>query len=475
MSELATLDALAQAELVKAGETTPAELVAAAIARIERLDPELNSVVIETFDRARTAAAGPLPDGPLAGVPFLLKDLGAAWAGVRQTNGSRALADNVATHDDEIVLRYRSAGLVAVGRTNTPELGNSSTTEPELFGPTHNPWRPDRTPGGSSGGSAAAVAAGLVPAAHGSDGGGSIRTPASCCGVFGLKPSRGRVPLGLPDVLLGWSVHHAITRSVRDSAVLLDVISDFDRAALWSVPPDGSFLEALATPTESLRVAVSVNAPNGAAVDPTCSHAALATAELLAALGHDVDHAEPVIDWDAFFRVYVVVVAGAYAALATGLEASRPGSYDLLERANQLAADQGNNLSAGDYVCAMEDMQRINRAIGDFFGRYDVWLTPTLTRPPIELGSFDEPGRHPLETFLGFDAEWNPWHPLANCSGSTSASVPLHWTDDGLPVGVQLTMAPGSEARLLRLAAQLEEAQPWHNRWPPLSIPALAV
>jgi amidase len=472
--ELARLDALAQAELVRAGQATSLELVEAAVARIEQLNPELNAVVVRMFEQALEAAAGPLPGGPLSGVPFLLKDLGAAYGGVRQTSGSRALADHVPPDDDGLVRRFRRAGLVMVGRTNTPELGNSSTTEPELFGPTRNPWDTRRTPGGSSGGSAAAVAAGLVPAAHASDGGGSIRTPASCCGIFGLKPSRGRVPSGGVDTLLGWSVNHAVTRTVRDSAALLDAVSEFDPTALWSLAREGSFLDALATPVQPLRVAVSVTPPNGVAVDPACRAAAQATGHLLTSLGHEVDEAAPAIDWDTFFRVYVVLVAGSYASLAAQLESRRPGSYDLLERPNQLAVTRGDNLTAGDFASAIEDMQRINRVIIDFLQRYDVWLTPTLARPPIELGAFDEPGKVSLDAFLGFDSDWNPWLPLANCSGSTSATLPLHWTDDGLPVGVQMTMAPSSEARLLGLAAQLEEARPWRDRWPSVSIPARA-
>jgi amidase len=473
-SELARLDALAQAELVRTGQATSVELVEAAVARIDQLNPELNAVVLKMFEQALEAAAGPLPGGPLSGVPFLLKDLGAAYGGVRQTNGSRAFADHIPADDDDLVRRFRGAGLVIVGRTNTPELGNSSTTEPELFGATHNPWDLSRTPGGSSGGSAAAVAAGLVPAAHASDGGGSIRTPASCCGIFGLKPSRGRVPSGEVDTLLGWSVNHAVTRTVRDSAALLDAVSEFDPTALWSLAREGSFLDALATPIEPLRVAVSVTPPNGAAVDPACREAAQATGHLLESLGHEVDEAAPAIDWETFFRVYVVLVAGAYSSLAAQLESRRPGSYDLLESANQLAVTRGDNLSAGDFASAIEDMQRLNRVIIDFLQRYDVWLTPTLARPPIELGAFDEPGKQSLDAFLGFDSDWNPWLPLANCSGSTSATLPLHWTDDGLPVGVQMMMAPSREARLLRLAAQLEEARPWRDRWPSVSIPARA-
>jgi amidase len=473
-SELAGLDALAQAELVRTGEATSVELVEATIAGIDKLNPELNAVVVRMFEQALDAAAGPLPGGPLSGVPFLLKDLGAAYGGVRQTSGSRALADHIPADDDDLVRRFRRAGLVIVGRTNTPELGNSSTTEPELFGPTRNPWDLSRTPGGSSGGSAAAVAAGLVPAAHASDGGGSIRTPASCCGIFGLKPSRGRVPSGEVDTLLGWSVNHAVTRTVRDSAALLDAVSDFDPTALWSLPREGSFLDALTTPVGPLRVAVSVTPPNGAAVDPACREAAEATGHLLESLGHEVEEAAPAIDWETFFRVYVVLVAGSYASLSAQLEMQRPGSYNLLESANQLAVTRGDNLSAGDFASAIEDMQRLNRVIIDFLQRYDVWLTPTLARPPIELGAFDEPGKQSLDAFLGFDSDWNPWLPLANCSGATSATLPLHWTDDGLPVGVLMTMAPGSEARLLRLAAQLEEARPWRDRWPSVSIPARA-
>ena len=454
---------------------SPLELVDAAIARIERLNPDLNAVVTPMFELARASACEPLPDGPLAGSPFLLKDLGAAYAGVRQTHGSRAMVDNIPTHDDELVTLYKRAGLFTLGRTNTPEFGNSSTTEPILFGPTRNPWAPDRSPGGSSGGSAAAVAAGLVPIAHGTDAGGSIRTPASCCGVFGLKPSRGRVPdPPVLDLLMGWSVNHVITRSVRDSAAVLDAVAVFDPGAVWSLKREGSFLAGLADTREHLRVGYSVEPPSSARVDEACREAVLATAQLLDELGHEVVEASPELSWERFFRVYLVLVAAAWVALVDDLEASQPGSRELLEHANQVAADYGRGLSALDYMEAVGEMQRIGRLLARFFESYDVWLTPTLTRPPLLLGAFDAPSQGSYEQFLAFDADWNPWLPFANCSGATSASLPLHWSQDGLPIGTQCTMAPGEEAQLLRLAAALEEARPWQDRWPPRSIAALS-
>jgi amidase len=273
---------------------------------------------------------------------------------------------------------------------------------------------------------------------------------------------------------MGWSVNHVLTRSVRDSAAVLDAVAVFDPGGLWSLKQEGGFLAGLDEPPGRLRIAYSVDPPNLVRLDDPCRDAVLSTVELLVELGHEVEEAAPDLSWDSFFRVYCVIVAGAWAALMGEVERSHPGSFALLEPANQIAAEYGQKLSATEFVTAIRDMQLIARRLMELFRTHDAWLTPTLTRPPLPLGSFDAPSRGSFEEFLTFDADWNPWLPLANCTGSTSASLPLHWSDEEQPIGVQFTMAPGDEARLLRLAFVLEEHRPWRDRWPPLSIPAVS-
>jgi amidase len=272
---------------------------------------------------------------------------------------------------------------------------------------------------------------------------------------------------------MGWSVNHVLTRSVRDSAAVLDAVAVFDPGALWTLKQESGFFAGLDDSPELLRIAYSIDPPNSARLDDRCRDAVLSTVELLVELGHEVEEAAPDMSWDAFFRVYCVIVAGAWAALMAEVEARRPGSFALLEPANQVAAEYGQKLTAMEFVDAVRDMQIISRRLMELFRTHDAWLTPTLAGPPLPLGSFDAPSRGSFEEFLAFDAQWNPWLPLANCTGSTGASLPLHWSEAGQPIGVQFTMAPGEERRLLRLASVLEEARPWRDRWPPLSIPAV--
>jgi amidase len=470
MDDFAFLDATAQAELVRRKEVKPIELVDAAIDRIERLNPVLNAVVTPMYDLARKAALGPLPDGPFAGVPFLLKDLLAEHGGVRLTEGSAFLADHVSDCDTELVARHKRAGLIVVGKTNTPEFGSLPTTEPRLFGPTHNPWDTGRTPGGSSGGSAAAVAAGMVPMAHGNDGGGSIRVPASCCGLFGLKPTRARNPLGPKkgDVMSGLVVEHAVTRSVRDSAALLDATSGPDLGdPYWAPPPARPFLQEVGADPGRLRIAFTAQAATGAQVHPDCVAAVRDAAALCADLGHEVAEVAPGLDSEGVTRAFVTLwsAGGAWAVDYWARETGRTPTPDLFEPLSWAIQEMGRQQSASVYLLALQDLQRISREVARFFVDYDIWLTPTLAEPPVPLGTFDSPPENPLYGLIRAGA-FMPFTFICNITGQPAMSVPLYWNADGLPVGTHFIARFGDEATLFRLAAQLEEARPWASRRP---------
>ena len=472
--EFAFLDAMASAELVRRKEVTPLELVEAAIERIERLNPTLNAVVTPMYELARAAAAGTLPDGPFRGVPYLLKDLLAFYAGVRMTSGSAYLRDFVPDHDSELVVRLKRAGLIVLGKTNTPEFGLLPTTEPRLFGPTRNPWDITRTPGGSSGGSAAAVATGLVPMAHGNDGGGSIRIPASCCGLFGLKPTRARNPLGpdFGDALSGLVAEHALTRSVRDSAALLDATSGPDVGdPYWAPPPARPFLQEVGADPGRLRIAFTTNSPLGFPVHADCASAVQDAAKLCAGLGHEVEEAAPAFNgsqvWEAFLGIFSAGVAAMLdgIVLLTG-RAPAPGE---LEPVTQFECELGRLHKATAYVLGLSLLQRVAREIGRFFLKYDVWLTPTLGEPPLPLGSFDAPPDQPQQTLLRVTT-FMPFTWICNFTGQPAMSVPLYWNGEGLPIGTHFVGRFGDEATLFRLGAQLEAARPWATRRPPVCV-----
>ena len=467
-------DATAQADLVRRGEVSPPELVEAAIGRIERVNPRLNAVVTPMFEEARAVAAGGGLRGPFAGVPFLLKDIGASYAGVPTSCGSGFMRGLVPDHDSGLVARLRGAGLVVLGKTNTPELGIQPTTEPRLFGPCRNPWEPTRSAGGSSGGSAAAVAAGLVPMAHAGDGGGSIRIPASCCGLFGIKPTRARVSLG-PDAgddMSGLVVQHAITRSVRDSAALLDATAGPMPGDPYPAPPqERPFAQEVGAAPGVLRVAFSAWAPTGAAVHEDCVAAVRDAAELCEALGHEVEEAAPAaLDgegiWQAFDVLWSAGVASGIAGAARAL-GREPFPHEL-EPLTWALYEMGRRFSAADYLLAVAALQRLSRDVAGFFSSYDVWLTPTLAEPPVPLGTFDSPPGDPLRGYRRAE-EYVPFTPLQNVTGQPAMSVPLFWNAGGLPVGAHFAARYGDEATLFRLAAQLEEARPWAARRPPIS------
>jgi Asp-tRNA(Asn)/Glu-tRNA(Gln) amidotransferase A subunit family amidase len=408
----------------------------------------------------------------LHGVPFLLKDLHALCAGAVTTNGSRFFQDNRADHDSELVTRYKKAGLVIFGKTNTPEFGLTITTEPTLFGPTRNPWNAQHTAGGSSGGSAAAVAAGLVPAAHASDGGGSIRIPASCCGLFGVKPTRGRNPHG-PDRGEGWagmSTEHAITRSVRDSAVLLDSTCGPDVGApYFAASPLQPYSSEVGATLEPLRIALATRTPAGEKIAPECEQAVMQTARLLEEMGHRIEQTDLDFVPEELGPGFRMVIAGNTRA-AIDLHAAKTGNRpgpEKFEKVTWALFEAGARASAAEYARAVLAVHRTGRMVGRFFERHDVLLAPTLPRPPEKLGVFDmnsddiESYRRAIALFTAFTAPFN-------ASGNPAMSVPLHWTAEGLPVGVQFVARYGDEAALFRLAAQLEQAKPWFHRRPRL-------
>ncbi len=470
--ELGWLDATAQADLVRRKDVQPIELVEAAIARIERLNPGLNAVVTPMYDQARTAAAGLLPDGPFPGVPFLMKDLLAEYAGVRFTEGSAFLAGRyLPGTDSELTRRLKRAGLVVVGKTNTPEFGILPTTEPRLFGPTRNPWDRRRTAGGSSGGSAAAVAAGMVPMAHANDGGGSIRIPAACCGLFGLKPTRGRNPLGphYGDMFSGLVAEHAVTRSVRDSAALLDATAGPDLGDPYAAPPPARpYRDEVGTSPGRLRIALTTEAATGVPVHADCVAAAEDAARLCAELGHEVVVAAPELDGHALSQDFITLWSSG-TAWAIDDWARRTGQTPRPEQFEPLTwglYEMGCRRSASAYLLALQDLQRAARQLARFFTRYDAWLTPTLGEPPVPLGSFDATPDNPMQGLFR-SAQFVPFTPICNATGQPAMSVPLAWNAENLPIGVHFVGRFGDEATLFRLAAQLERARPWAGRRPP--------
>lgn len=469
-SELTALDAVAQAELVRARQVTPRELVEAAVARMEAVNPALNCVVIPTPEYALAQCDQPIPDGPLAGVPVLMKDLGQRIAGIAQTDGCRALRGNVAGYDSGIVTRYRQAGMLFVGKASSPEFGNHSTSEPLLYGPCRNPWALDCIAGGSSGGSASAVAAGIVPAAGSSDGAGSIRIPASCCGLVGLKPTRGRIS-SAPDPgnpLFGLSVVHSVTRTVRDCAALLDVAHGPMPGDPSVAPaPAGPYLAEVSADPGRLRIGWTAEAPTGAPVDPVCVAAVERTAALLEGLGHELVPAGPEFDAGVLANEMVVLWAvgnaGSHDAITGFL--GRELEPDELEPTTWELVELGKATRAVELAAAMARLQLESRQVARFYETHDLWLTPTLAQPPAPLGVLNQSYGGARE-WWAVDLAFNPWNPIANFTGLPSISLPLDW-HEGLPIGTMLTGRFGREDVLLRVAGQLEQAAPWRDRRPP--------
>ena len=465
-------DAIGLAELVRQGEITPLELVEDAINRIEKNNPQLNAVVTTMYDQAREAAIADLSDSPLAGVPFLLKDLSALYADVRMTAGSAALQNYISPIDNEIVRRFKRAGLITLGKTNTPEFGLLPTTESISLGACHNPWDITRMPGGSSGGSAAAVAAGLVPLAHASDGGGSIRIPASCCGVFGLKPTRARTPQGPTngDVMSGISISNCVSRSVRDSAALLDAIAGPDLGdPYWAPSQKRPFLSETQRDPGKLRIAYTKTSLGSHPVHADCVTAVEDTAQLCSNLGHEVSEMAPAFPYEQFTEAFLVVWAAgcAWTVKSISRMMGQPPSPAHFEPLTWAFYQMAEKQTSADYLLAVQTLQQHARIIAHTFQEIDVWLTPVVSEPPLPLGEFDATPDNPLrglERATGFAA----FTPIANVTGQPAMSVPLYWNGDGLPIGSHFTGRFGDEGTLFRLAAQLERERPWRNKRPPV-------
>jgi len=490
--EYSQYDALGLAELVRGKQVTPAELLDACIARIEQFNPKVNAVIDRLYDRARTQAEAMPSKGIFAGVPFLLKDLLSMLAGVPTRSGTRFYGEWCPERNSEIVNRYLATGAMVVGKTNTPEFGMLPSTEPESFGPTRNPWDLSRTSGGSSGGSAAAVATRMVPMAGGGDGGGSIRIPSSCCGLFGLKPTRGRNPVGPfeAEPWHGFATEHVLTRSVRDSAAMLDAVAGPFLGDAYGLPaPEQSFLEEVGKPPGKLRIAFSAEPLLPGKVHPDCRAALEDTVKLLAELGHETEEAAPAIDGRAFARSFLVMVAGhTWASIRIAEDrVGRKASRNDFEDKTWLAQRMGEAFSAGEYVQAIGRLQYAGREVLSFCEGYDLILSPTTAMPPPELGFLESTGFQtvlekmiltlPLGKLMKMGAaleqaaadafSFVPWTPVFNATGQPSMSVPLCWNDQGLPIGMMFTARQGDEATMFRIAAQLEEARPWKDRIPP--------
>jgi len=475
---LALLDATGQAEMVRRGDIRPLELVEAAIARIEALNPQLNAVIHLLYEKARTQAANnDLPEGPFRGVPFLLKDMFGYTAGDPYHMGLRLLRDVgfVAPHDTYVAAKFRAAGLVFLGRTNAPELGTLPTTEPDAHGPTRNPWDPGRTTGGSSGGSAAAVAAGMVPAAHANDGGGSIRIPASACGLVGLKPSRGRTSFGpdLGDAFGGLVSEGVVSRSVRDTAAMLDAIAGAMPGDPYTAPlPNRPFAREVGADPGRLRVGVLTAPPGGAfAAHPDCVAAADAIARVLESLGHDVERSHPAaLDEPAAPEHFTIIYATHHARLhdlLAELTGRRLGPDDV-DAINWTLAEAGRACSAAQYLATLDWLHGFTRRVASWWvGGFDLLLTPTLPEPPPPLGTFTPTRDNPMEAGLRATRFASFTLPF-NMTGQPAISLPLHWNAAGLPTGVQLVAAYGCEDLLLRVASQLERAHPWATHRPKL-------
>ncbi|EIZ77938.1 putative amidase [Novosphingobium sp. Rr 2-17] len=465
-------DATGLAELIRTRQASSTEVVTAALDRIDERNPQWNAVVNRLDEKAlRAARAFDAQDGPtsglFAGVPFLVKDSGIQVKGERTSNGSRFWRDHLAVRDSTVTERYRAAGLIFLGFTNTAENGLASETAPAAYGPTLNPWNPERSAGGSSGGAAVAVASGMVPAAHATDGGGSIRVPSSNTGLFGLKPSRGRNPFG-PDIGEGWnglSVHHVVTRSVRDSAGFLDATHGSEPGDPYAAPHfPGSFVDALSRPPKPLKIALQTVGHDGLPIDPIVQAAARDAASLLSDLGHVIEEARPDIDFAAVKQATRIIVASNTANVLhmRGLQVGRPATEKDVEAITWLWGTEGKHYSAQELAWAITTIHQLSRVFGRFFGRYDMLLTPTLADPALPLRTIDQQSTD-LDGYFEILYQHTIFTSIYNCAGLPAATIPLVWSG-GLPIGVQIAGPLGADAEILALAAQLETARPWSNK-----------
>jgi amidase/6-aminohexanoate-cyclic-dimer hydrolase len=464
-------DALGLAELVRKNEVSAAELLDEAITRTERVDPKINAVVVKHYDYARSQIDRGLPDGPFKGVPFLLKDLD-LLKGTRTTWGASIYKNDVADRSSTLAQRFLGAGLAIFGKSASPEFGLLPTTEPRLFGPTRNPWNPAHSSGGSSGGAAASVAARILPVAHASDGGGSIRIPASACGVFGLKPTRARTPVG-PDRGEGWagfSCSHVVSISVRDSAAMLDAIAGSELTSPYHAPaPERPFADEVRREPGRLRVAFTDKSPYGEAIDGEVAQAVRDVAALLGKLGHDVEERAPHLPRDPADVIREIVSANT--AMGVRLAEQRFGrkiTEEDFEVLTLASARRGETASSADYVAAQLGAFQISRALAEFMANCDVFLCATLCTPPLRIGEID-PMSQDLSHIAPILRRYMPSTSMFNMSGQPAMSVPLAWNGAGLPLGMMFAARFGDEATLFRLAAQLEQERPWRTKLPPIS------
>jgi amidase len=463
-------DALGLAELVRSNQVSPQMLMDAALSRIAAVNPACNAVVERCYALAARQIAAGLPAGPFTGVPFLLKNM-YHYEGMPTSFGSRLFAGAAPPYTDVLIRRHLRAGLVILGKTNSPELGVSATTEPMLYGATRNPWNLERSPGGSSGGAAAAVAARMVPVAHASDGGGSLRNPASCCGLFGLKPTRGRNPMGeAGEGWAGMSIAHVISRSVRDSAAMLDATRGPDIGDPYTAPPPTRpHLAEIGVAPGRLRIGLMTHFPDSPAVEPDCIAAAEQAARLCETLGHDVETTAVPAD-PMELRALMRVIASTHLLRNLDRRAEalgRPVCPEEVEPNTWLAAQRARSFHPTAYIKAREGLHLASRRIAEFFAGWDILLTPTLAKPPQTLGLLNAATGND-DTAAQRVHEYNHFSPMYNVTGQPAASVPLYWTADGLPVGVQIAARINDEATIFRLASQLEAAQPWQHHRPSL-------
>jgi len=485
-SEYLRYDATALADLIRRGDVKPREVVDAAIERANQVNGTLNAICQPQYSEAMNQEM--LAGAPFAGVPMLLKDLAQEQAGQPCTFGSRALYQHIPARDSQFVQRARQGGLVFLGRTATPEFGLKAVTESVLWGPSRNPWNTALTPGGSSGGSGAAVAAGVVPVAGANDGGGSIRIPAAYNGLFGLKPSRGRISLGphAGEAWTGASTDHVVTRTVRDSAAMLDILAGPASGDPFRIPePDSSWLAGMQQTPGRLRIGVFTASPYGTEVAPECVAAVEETARILEGLGHHVDYARPEFDGIALARCYLALYFGEVSALMDMARENYGAEDKDFELETRLLGMLGRTMPLPDYVRYRQQWNSFARALGTYFERFDLYLCPTTGQLPARIGEMDTPAHLKLLARLMLTLKAGklvhrsgqvdqmaldslartPFTQLANLTGTPAMSVPVHWTRDGLPVGVQFGAAHGGEACLLQLAAQLEEANPWFSHY----------
>jgi amidase len=466
--EYPKFDGIGLAELLARREVSAAELVDEAIARAERANRRLNAVVFSDYERARETASGALPNGPFTGVPFFLKDILGFAKGMPTRQGSRFIPPIPFDHDSVFTSRLRAAGLIMLGKTNVPEFGLVPTTEGKLYGPCRNPWNLEYSPGGSSGGSAALVAAGIVPLAHANDGGGSIRIPAACCGLVGLKPTRSRTSYApdFGDAIDGLGVDLVVSRTVRDTAAALDAVAgNVQGDPYWAPPPDRYF-DGLKSKPKKLRIAFSTTKLDGAPLHPDCADAVRRAAALCSELGHGVEEASPQLDPASLIQPFMALWG---ANLAAGLDyfgrlIGRAPAEEDFEGLTWGLYHAGKQVSASEYLSAKAIMARAARQAARFHQTFDVWFSATLGSPPVRLGTFDMEERDPMKAFAPL-IDYVPFTAMQNVTGQPAINLPLHWNNQGLPIGVQFVGRFGDELTLLQLAAQLEQAAPWYGRY----------